>query len=127
MTATAFTPLQSRIIAAVEERLPAYQEAALAIHARPETSDEEVFASSTLIGLLEKEGFAVEKGVAGHRTGFIARYRSARPGPVIGMLAEYDALPGMGHACGHNILGCSASLAGVALKAAIDEAGGEVR
>lgn len=47
-------------------------------------------------------------------------------GPVIGFLAEYDALPGLGHACGHNIIGTASVLAAVALKEVVDEIGGKV-
>src|SRR5699024_6634799 len=69
----------------------------------------------------------VRLGVAGHRTGFDARYRSDKPGPTIVFYAEYDALPGIGHACGHNIFGATSSLAAVGLKEIIDKVGGEVR
>ena len=111
----------------VAERLAVYQQAALAIHAHPETSNHEYFAQETLTKLLADEGFAVTKDVAGHPTGFTAVYKSAKPGPVIVFLAEYDALAGIGHACGHNLFGATSSLAGTALKAVIDEVGGEVR
>ncbi|MCE3399459.1 amidohydrolase, partial [Staphylococcus aureus] len=49
-----------------------------------------------------------------------------KPGPTIGFLAEYDALPGLGHACGHNIIGTASVLGGTALKQVIDEIGGKV-
>ena len=111
----------------VAERLAVYQQAALAIHAHPETSNHEYFAQETLTKLLADEGFTVTKDVAGHPTGFTAVYKSAKPGPVIVFLAEYDALAGIGHACGHNLFGATSSLAGTALKAVIDEVGGEVR
>ncbi|MEJ7537483.1 M20/M25/M40 family metallo-hydrolase, partial [Staphylococcus hominis] len=62
----------------------------------------------------------------GHATGFIASYESDKPGPTIGFLAEYDALPGLGHACGHNIIGTASVLAGSALKQVIDRIGGKV-
>ena len=58
--------------------------------------------------------------------GFIATYDSDMTGPVIGFLAEYDALPGLGHACGHNIIGTASVLAAVALKEVVDEIGGKV-
>lgn len=65
--------------------------------------------------------------MAGHRTGFLASYKSDKPGPVIAFLAEYDALPGIGHACGHNLFGATSALAGVSYKEYTDEVGGEVR
>ena len=53
-------------------------------------------------------------------------YQSEKEGPTIGYLAEYDALPGLGHACGHNIIGTASVLAGIALKQVIDHVGGKV-
>lgn len=111
----------------VETRLETYKELALAIHEKPEVSNYEFFACEALSNQLKEEGFEVEVDVAGHRTGFDARYKSGKPGPTIAFLAEYDALPGIGHACGHNIFGTTSSLAAVALKSVIDEIGGEIR
>ncbi|UII56616.1 M20 family metallopeptidase [Cytobacillus spongiae] len=96
------------------------------IHDKPEIGNEEFFASRLLISLLETEGFTVEKGVAGHKTAFFARKRAAKPGPAIAFLAEYDALPGLGHACGHNIIGTTSVAAGIAVSKAIEDTGGEV-
>ncbi|MBT2703056.1 M20 family metallopeptidase [Chryseobacterium sp. ISL-80] len=95
------------------------------IHARPEIGNEEFFASARLIKILEDEGFEVEKAVAGHETSFVARQRAEKPGPSIAFLAEYDALPGIGHACGHNIIGTTSVAAAIALSKVLDETGGE--
>lgn len=111
----------------VRRQYPVYREMALAIHAKPEVSDFEFFACETLSKQMEQEGFAVEIGAAGHRTGFDARYKSKKPGPVLVFLAEYDALAGLGHGCGHNLFGATSCLAAAALKQVIDEIGGEVR
>ncbi len=119
--------LRDAIDTFVETFLDDYQQAALQIHATPETSNHEFFARETLVALLEQQGFAVRQEVAGHRTAFDARYTSAKPGPVIVFLAEYDALPDIGHACGHNLFGTTSSLAASALRHVIDEIGGEVR
>ena len=86
------------------------------IHECPELGNQEVFASGLLMQELTKYGFEIEQDIAGHQTGFIAEYHSNKPGPTIGFLAEYDALPGLGHACGHNIIGTTSVLAGIALK-----------
>ena len=75
----------------------------------------------------EKEGFEIELPAAGHRTGFAATYKSNKPGPTVVFLAEYDALAGLGHGCGHNVFGATSSLAGAALKSIVDQIGGEVR
>ncbi len=112
---------------AVDSKKDRYQEIALAIHAKPEVSNYEFFACETLSEALAKEGFEVKTDVAGHRTGFDARYKSQKPGPVVVFYAEYDALPGIGHACGHNLFGATSSLGAIGLKAVVDEVGGEVR
>ena len=111
----------------VEERLEEYQALAKDLHAHPEVSNYEFHACEVLSGQLRREGFEVHVDVAGHRTGFTGTYRSGKPGPVIVFLAEYDALAGMGHACGHNLFGPTSLLAGAALRQVIDEVGGEVR
>ncbi|WP_145411866.1 M20 family metallopeptidase [Staphylococcus haemolyticus] len=103
-----------------------YVEISHRIHERPELGNEEIFASRTLIDKLKENDFDIETDIAGHVTGFIATYDSGQEGPVIGYLAEYDALPGLGHACGHNIIGTASVLAGSALKQVIDRIGGKV-
>ena len=115
------------IIAYADKQLPVYRQIALEIHGKPEVSNYEFFACETLSRQLEKEGFTVRTDVAGHRTGFDARYASGKPGPVLVFLAEYDALTGLGHACGHNLFGATSALAASCLKQVIDEVGGEVR
>jgi amidohydrolase len=119
------TTLREAIIKNVESNKEAYLSTSHAIHAKPEIGNEEFFASSLLIDLLEKEGFIVEKAVAGHETSFVARKKSAKPGPSIAFLAEYDALPGLGHACGHNIIGTQSVAAAIAFSKVVDETGGE--
>lgn len=115
------------IIACAENRAAVYQQIALEIHANPEVSNYEFFACKRLSDQLQEEGFEVKVDVAGHRTGFVASYKAAKPGPVMVFLAEYDALAGLGHGCGHNLFGATSSLAAVALKQVVDETGGEVR
>ena len=118
---------RSKIDQEVDKKLKDYQNIALEIHKTPEVSNYEFFASKTLSKRLAEEGFTVKQDVAGHRTGFDARYKSNKPGPVVVFYAEYDALPGIGHACGHNLFGTTSSLAAVALKTVMEEVGGEIR
>ncbi|MGJ5913030.1 M20 family metallopeptidase [Staphylococcus equorum] len=110
----------------IENENHKYLEISHQIHQRPELGNEEIFASRTLIEDLIAHDFDVETDIAGHATGFIARYDSGIEGPTIGFLAEYDALPGLGHACGHNIIGTASVLAGTALKQVIDKIGGKI-
>ena len=119
--------LKNQIYQFIDTNAKIYQDISLAIHAKPEVSDFEYFASQTLSEQLKKEGFEIELPAAGHRTGFAATYKSNKPGPTVVFLAEYDALAGLGHGCGHNVFGATSSLAGAALKSIVDQIGGEVR
>lgn len=115
------------ILRYADEKWPEYRQIALDIHGKPEVSNYEFFACERLSGQMKKEGFSVQVDVAGHRTGFTASYKAAKPGPVLVFLAEYDALTGLGHGCGHNLFGATSCLAAAALRQVIDETGGEVR
>ena len=97
------------------------------IHTNPETSFEEVRAAAWQKELLEKHGFTVEAPFCGMETAFRAVKKSGKPGPVVAFLSEYDALNGLGHACGHNIIAASSVGAGLALASVLDETGGEVQ
>jgi len=85
------------------------------IYRNPELGFREFFASKLLSSKLEEYGFEVERGISGLETSFKARYICNSGGPKIAFLAEYDALPRLGHACGHNIIGASALGAGLTL------------
>ena len=87
------------------------------IHAHPELGYEEVKACGWLTDFLARKGFKVETGVAGVATAFRATIETGA-GPTIAILCEYDALPGIGHACGHNVIATSGAGAGAALAAA---------
>ena len=119
--------MRSVIQTYVDRQLPVYRQLALDLHAHPEVCNTEFHACAVLSEQLRAEGFDVRTDIAGHPTGFTGVYRSARPGPVLAFLAEYDALPGLGHACGHNLFGPTSLLAASALRQVIDEAGGEIR
>ena len=95
-----------------------------AIYANPELGNQEYESSKLHAALLEKYGFKVEKPYLGLPTGYRAEYRSAKPGPHVCYMAEYDALPGVGHGCGHNMLGAASVAAGILLSRLVDETGG---
>lgn len=118
--------LKNNIILNIEENKELYIQTSHQIHDNPEIGNEEFFSSALLIDILEKQNFTVEKSVAGHETSFIARKKSHLEGPTIVFLAEYDALPGIGHACGHNIIGTTSTSAAIALSQVLDSVGGEV-
>lgn len=118
--------LKESVIEYINQQAQTYIDTSHAIHDHPEIGNEEKFASYLLCKLLEEADFTVERGVAGHDTAFLAKKASARKGPRIGFLAEYDALPGLGHACGHNIIGTTSVGAAIALSQVLDEIGGEL-
>src|SRR5262245_60836543 len=97
---------------------------ARAIHARPELCYEERFAADLLARELEADGLEVERGVGGVETALRARIGRGG-GPRVAILAEYDALPEIGHACGHNLIAAGALGAALALRRA-GELPGEV-
>jgi amidohydrolase len=96
----------------------------LRIHDNPELSFQETRASSWLIDFLRDNGFRVRRNFVGLPTAFEATY--GHGSPRIAFLAEYDALPQMGHGCGHNVIAASAVGAGVASKLAVDQVGGTI-
>jgi amidohydrolase len=89
----------------------------------PELGYKEYFASEVLSRFLQQHGFEVKRGIAGVETAFLARFTGTRPGPRIAYLAEYDALPGVGHGCGHNLIGAASAGAAVILSKSLELSG----
>ena len=119
--------LKHRACQAIDRRAAELFETADWIHAHPEIGHQEVEASKRLSGMLEAAGIPVEMGTAGMATAFKAELdgkNGARP--RVAILAEYDALPGLGHGCGHNLIGTSAIGAGLGLKDVIPDLDGSV-
>ena len=128
-------PLKTESMKMLEGGYEQYKQIALQIWDHAELGYKEVKSSALLQETLKKEGFSVEAGVADIPTAFVATYGSGQP--VIGILAEYDALPGLaqqaipekktiegkagGHACGHHLFGAASVAAGVSIKKLIEE------
>lgn len=125
MSRGAIEPVKQRIAEEVQRLHPRLIEISHEIHAHPELLFEERFAAALLAGELEKEGFAVQRGAAGMETAFVGSYGQGRP--MIGFMAEYDALPQIGHACGHNLMAAWAIGAGIALKRALPDLQGTIQ
>ncbi len=117
--------LKSRVINEIDNHIDELKELSLKIHGNPEIAFQEEKAAAWLTDYLQANGFATEKGICGLTTAF--RATCGRGRPVIALLAEYDALPKLGHACGHNIIATSAVGAGIAARAVVDELGGTVQ
>ena len=92
----------------------------------PEYNFKEYKASQAITALLERHGFTVTRGTGGIETAFHAVWDSGRPGPHMAFLAEYDAVPGMGHACGHNLMAAMSAGAGIAVKSVLPRLKGKI-
>ncbi|WP_238540276.1 hypothetical protein [Paenibacillus mucilaginosus] len=128
---------KKQLVEWILEHQSGYEELAREIWERPETAYEESFASGLLGSVLEREGFRVRREIGGIPTAFVAEYGTG--GPILGILGEYDALPGLsqkvsavrepvspdgpGHGCGHHLLGTAGVEAAVALKHRLDAEG----
>ena len=115
------SPAKATARDSVDARVGALVELSHRIHAHPEIRFEEEQASAWCAEALAGAGFDVEAGVAGLPTAFVA---TAGSGPLtLSICAEYDALPGIGHACGHNVIAASAVGAAAALAPLADDLG----
>ncbi|MEY3186862.1 MAG: hypothetical protein RL675_686, partial [Bacteroidota bacterium] len=128
-------PLKTESMKMIDGGYDQYKQVALQIWENAELGYKEVKSSALLQETLKKEGFSVESGVAEIPTAFVATYGSGSP--VIGILAEFDALPGLaqqavpekkgiegkagGHGCGHHLFGTASVAAGISIKKLIEE------
>lgn len=110
----------------IRDLRPELQELSEYIYEHPELGHEEFLSSKAHVELLKNHGFEVEYPYLGVETAFRAVYKGTKEGPTIAYLSEYDALPGIGHGCGHNLLGSTDTGAGIALSKLVDEIGGRV-
>jgi len=116
--------LQRRVIAAIDENRDRIVEVAETIRTHPELGYEEVMASQLLATNIRQEGYEVEKPLADIETAFRASMHGRRDGPIVAVLAEYDALAGIGHGCGHNLIGASGLATAIGMAAVMDEVPG---
>ena len=117
--------VKDRLAQEVERRADVLLEISHSIHEHPELCFQEHHAADLLAGVLEDEGFDVERGAAGMDTAFVAKAGDG-DGPTIGVFCEYDALPEIGHACGHNVIGAAGLGAGLAAATVAADLGGRV-
>ncbi|MBI3522121.1 MAG: M20 family metallopeptidase [Chloroflexi bacterium] len=117
--------LKAKVVERVAARRTDLDALSLAIHAKPELSFEERFASKSLADYVATSGAAVTRGAGGLETAFVSE--SGKGGPLVAILAEYDALPGVGHGCGHNLMGTASVAAYLAVREVLDGLPGRVR
>ncbi len=125
MTAANLDQAKQQLLAEVDTRTQKLLQVSHSIWEHPELCFEEHFAHDILTSALEEEGIAVTKGACDLPTAFIAEAGST--GPTVAVVCEYDALPGIGHACGHNIIAAAGLGAGLAMAAQAEQLGGRVR
>lgn len=118
--------LKTRALEALERVAPAVRELALRIHATPEIGFQEERASQWVADALQQYGYEVERGTGGLPTAIRAVSGGRTSGPAVGLIAEYDALPGIGHACGHNLMAAGMVGAAGALAAVVPDLPGRV-
>jgi len=116
----------ARLAAAVRANRDEILDLSRRIHANPEPGFEERQASAWVAEVLARHGYTVERPAGSLATAVRGRLHGARPGPVVAILAEYDALRGLGHGCGHNLISAAGVGAAVALAALRDDLPGEV-
>ena len=115
------------VVNGIEEARDQLTNISLDIHAHPELNYEEYHASALLADTLESSGFQVERGVGGVETAFRGTLQGGGgDGPTVALLLEYDALPGIGHGCGHNLIAISNLGAGLGIKAAMRNLPGRI-
>ncbi len=119
--------LKTQVNAAVDAMAPQLLAVSHEIHSHPELAFKEHRAAALLSRTLDEAGLSPRAGVYGLETAFEAEFSGARQGPRIALLAEYDALPGIGHACGHNLIATAALGATLALAQVKDRLAGRVR
>ena len=119
MSAAQVAQVKPKVAAAVDRLADELEGLSHRIHDNPELAFREEHAHAWLTEFLEKHGARVERGVGGLPTAFRATIPGAGPGPTIAIMAEYDALPGIGHACGHNVIATAGVGAGAALAVAL--------
>jgi len=111
---------KTRVAQAVDRLADDLERLSHQIHANPELCFKEEKAAAWLTDFLERHGARVERGVGGLPTAFRATVAGRGAGPTIAIMAEYDALPNIGHACGHNVIATSGAGAGAAIAAALE-------
>jgi amidohydrolase len=118
--------IKQKALEDAEKILPILKEIKDKIGNNPELGSEEYKSSKLLVDELIKHGFEVEYPFFNMDTAFKGIYKSKKDGPIIAILCEYDALPGIGHGCGHNIIGTSGIGAAIVVSKMIDKIGGQI-
>lgn len=109
----------------IESNIEAYMELVQTMYNNPEIGNEEFETMKLLVDYLDKVGFKTTSGYV-VPTGFLGEYDTGKEGPTIAVMCEYDALPEVGHGCGHNLIAGIGVATGEAVKEIIDQFGGKL-
>ncbi|CAN5194739.1 M20 family metallopeptidase [soil metagenome] len=118
--------LRGRVLGAIDARRDELLQLSAAIHADPEVAYRERRASERLAAFLAQHGFTVERPFSGLETAYRAEAAGRGDGATVAILSEYDALPDIGHACGHNLIAMMGAAAAIGVRAALEDVGGRV-
>ncbi|TVY10025.1 M20 family metallopeptidase [Paenibacillus cremeus] len=119
--------MKQHIASVIEQHASTFTAISQYIGENPELGHEEFKASTRLMEELRVQGFQVQTPVLDLPTAFIGTYTASKPGPTVAFLCEYDALPELGHACGHHLICVMSLAAAVGLKSVMEELGGTLR
>ncbi|KAI8137776.1 hypothetical protein BJV82DRAFT_674406 [Fennellomyces sp. T-0311] len=113
--------IEHTITAAIQDIHADLRAISLKVHDDPELANHEFNAHAVLTDYLEEKGFTVERTAAGLATAFVAEFSNSSKGRRVGFCSEYDALPGVGHGCGHNLIAISGVACAMAIKALLEK------
>lgn len=118
--------MKEKIKAEIKSQMKNLENISQYLYENPELGHKEFKACALLANFLTENGFTTQQGICGLPTAFRADFISGRPGPTVAYLCEYDALPGIGHGCGHNLIAAMGVGGALGLKSVIDEVGGNI-
>jgi amidohydrolase len=127
MNETTIAETKAVVREAIQTLRPQLIDLSQRIHGHPEAQFQEVLAAQWLCEMADAAGFQVQKPVGGLDTAFRASYAGAGDGPTVAFLAEYDALPKLGHGCGHNLIAAASLGAALGLRQVMDGLSGTVQ
>ncbi len=119
--------MKNTILTKIDQHAKEFKAISRYIANHPEVGHQELLAVEQLTRILHSHGFQIEQQPLQMPTAFIARYVSEKSGPTIALFAEYDALPEIGHACGHHLICMMSVGAAIGLQSVISQIGGEIR
>lgn len=118
--------MKSKVLKEIDSNMEELTQISRILYDNPEISGEEYKAAALLIEAFKRHGFRVESEIYSIKTAFRAEYDSNKEGNTVAFFCEYDALPGIGHGCGHNLISAISLGAAIGLKSVIDSTGGKI-